>query len=155
MAIQKRFRVAHGEVFPRGAFLKGSVEPVLDFEKSSKEAKVQALDLNKAGEGTGLPLWQVIVLDADEQAGKKDTAVSVKIAAAVQPVPPANESGFPWTPVEFEGLTALPYVEETGNGRARIAWSFRAEKMRAPGNSSSGSTGSVAGKNAAAGKDAA
>lgn len=36
---------------------------------------------------SGLPLWQVTVLDADEEAGKKETALSIKIAAKVQPVP--------------------------------------------------------------------
>ena len=80
-------------------------------------------------------MWQVIVLDFDEEAGKKDTAVTVKIAAPHQPVPPKNDTAFPLTPVEFVGLTALPYVEESANGRARIAWSFRAEGMVAPGQS--------------------
>lgn len=133
MAMQKRFRVGHGDVFPAGAFIKGSVEQVIDFDKSSKDVRVQAVDLNARGEGTGLPLWQVVVLDADEEAGKKDTALSVKIAAKHQPVPPENKTPFPWTPVEFVGLTALPYIEESATGRSRIVWSFRAEGMVAPG----------------------
>ncbi|MFC7598021.1 plasmid replication, integration and excision activator [Terrabacter sp. GCM10028922] len=155
MAMQKRFRVGHGDVFPKGAFIKGEVEKVIDFDKSTQENRVQAVDLNKAGEGTGLPLWQVIVLDADEEAGKKDTAVTVKIAAKHQPVPPENKTPFPWTMVEFVGLTALPYVEYTGSkdkdghDRTRIVWSFRAEGMVAPGQSASQSAGSSASKGAA------
>lgn len=111
MAMQKRFRVGHGDVFPRGSYLAGDVEPVIDFDKSTADNRVQAVDRNKAGEGTGLPMWQVVVLDADDEAGKKDRAVSVKIAAAHQPVPPENKTPFPFTPVEFVGLTALPYIE--------------------------------------------
>jgi|JI10StandDraft_1071094.scaffolds.fasta_scaffold34243_2 hypothetical protein len=147
MAMQKRFSVNHGDVFPQGAFLKGSVEQVIDFDKSSKDSRVQAVDLNARGEGTGLPLWQVMVLDADEEAGKKDTAVTVKIAAKHQPVPPENKTQFPWTPVAFTGLTALPYIEESAQGRSRIVWSFRAEGMVAPGSASG--AGSAPAKGAA------
>jgi hypothetical protein len=81
---------------------------------------------------TGLPVWQVTVLDADEEAGKKDTALSVKFVAKVQPVPPENTTSFPWTPVEFKGLTALAWIDDNGP-RPRIAWSYRAEEMVAPG----------------------
>ena len=101
MAMQKRFRVAHGEVFPAGAFLKGAVEPVADFNAGKREdgSRPQQVDRD-----TGLLLWQAVVLDADEEAGKKDTALTVKFAAKVQPVPPANPTSFPWTPVEFVWL---------------------------------------------------
>ena len=130
MAMQKRFKVGFGDVFPNGAFLKGGVEPVLDFnqEKRPDGSRPQQVD-----QETGLLVWQVVVLDADEQAGKRDTAVTVKLLAKVQPVPPENKTPFPWTPVEFTGLSALPYIEETAMGRGRIAWSFRAEGMAAPG----------------------
>jgi hypothetical protein len=87
----------------------------------------------------------VTVLDADEEAGKKDTAVTVKFVAKQQPVPPENKTPFPWTPVEFKGLTALAWIDDNGP-RPRIAWSFRAEEMVAP--SGTGATGS-AGKGAA------
>lgn len=136
MAMQKRFRVGFGDVFPKGAFLKagpnGPVEPVLDFnaDKRPDGSRPQQVD-----QETGLLVWQVVVLDADELAGKKDTAVSVKLLAKQQPVPPENKTPFPWTPVEFVGLTALAYVEETSTGRSRVAWSFRAESMVAPGQS--------------------
>ncbi|GAB3055115.1 hypothetical protein GCM10027053_14910 [Intrasporangium mesophilum] len=139
MAMQKRFRVGFGDVFPHGAFLKqgpnGPVEPVLDFnaDKRPDGSRPQQVDAE-----SGLLVWQVVVLDADEQAGKRETAVTVKLLAKVQPVPPENKTPFPWTPVEFVGLTALPYVEETSMGRGRIAWSFRAESMIAPGTSGAG-----------------
>lgn len=141
MAIQRRFKVQHSDVFPAGAFLKGEVEPVLDFQASKREDGSRPQQVDKE---SGLLLWQVTVLDADEEAGRKDVALSVKFAAKVQPVPPENKSGFPWTPVEFTGLSALPYVDDNGN-RPRLAWSFRAEGMVAPGTVAakvSGSSGS-------------
>lgn len=149
MAIQRRFGVAHGDVFPAGAFLKGEVEPVFDFNASKREDGSRPQQVDK---DTGLLMWQVVVLDADEDAGKKDTALSVKFAAKVQPVPPENKTPFPWAPVEFVGLTALPYVDDSGNGRGRIAWSFRAEAMVAPG---AGADASSSGAASGAGKAAA
>ena len=145
MTMPRRIQVQHGQVFPAGAFLKGEVEPVLDFgaEKRPDGSRPQAVDKE-----SGVLLWQVTVLDADEEAGKRDTAVTVKIVAPQQPVPPSNKSGFPWTPVEFVGLSALPYVDDNG-ARPRLAWSFRAEGMTAPGGGA-GSSGArpVAGKEA-------
>jgi hypothetical protein len=154
MAMQRRFKVEHREVFPEGAFLKGAVEPVADFDSPRREdgSRVQAVDRD-----SGLLLWQAVILDADADASKKDTALSVKFAAKVQPVPPENTTSFPWTPVEFVGLTALAYVDDSGN-RARIAWSFRAEDMVAPGSTATtassnrngaGDSGRGAGKDAA------
>ena len=59
------------------------VEPLDDFDKSTKDNRVQARDKD-----TGLPLWQVEVLDFDPQAREK--TFKVKIAAEVQPVPPES-----------------------------------------------------------------
>ncbi len=129
MAMQRRLAVDSGDVFPAGAFLKGRVEPVADFQAAKREDGSRPQQVDK---DTGLLLWQVMVLDADEGAGRKDTAVVVKIAASVQPVPPENKSGLPWTPVEFVGLTATPYVDESGP-RPRLAWSLRAQGLVAPG----------------------
>lgn len=147
MAMQRRIKVQHDDVFPAGAFLKGSVEPVADFnaEKRADGSRPQQKDKD-----TGLLVWQVTTLDADEEASKKETALTVKFVAPHQPVPPENKTPFPWTPVEFVGLTALPYVDDNGN-RPRLAWSFRAEAMVAPGQSSA--VGASASR--AAGKDAA
>ncbi len=136
MALQKRVRVGHGDVFPMGAFMKGVVEPVADFDAPARADGSRPQQLDRE---TGLPLWQVTVLDADEEASRRETAVSVKIAARVQPVPPDNQSGQPWRPVEFVGLTALPWVDETGP-RPRVAWSLRADDIVAPGEGKKQST---------------
>lgn len=58
--------------------------------------------------------------------------MSVKIAAKVQPVPPSNDGNSPFTPVEFEGLTARAYIQESGDFRS-IVYSYRASGLKAPG----------------------
>lgn len=149
MAIQRRFEVQHGAVFPAGAWLVGGVEPVADFQAPALPGGARPQQVDK---DTQLPLWQVQVVDADEEAGKRDKTVSVKLVSKYQPTTPENKTGLPFTPVEFVGLTALPYVDDSGQrveggriqGRARIAWSFRAEGLTAPG-----STGASKGQAAA------
>ena len=127
MAIARRFKINHTEVFPFGAYLVAEVGPVFDFEKSSKDVKVQQIDKDN-----GLPLWSVEVLDADPEAGKKSKTVTVKLAAKVQPVPPEALPGLPFRPVVYQGLSALPYIDDAGKF-SRIVWSFKAESMTAPG----------------------
>ncbi len=128
MAMPRRISITQDEVFPFGAFLVSEVTPVWDFERSTRELKVQQVDKE-----TELLLWSVEVLDADPEAPKREKTVSVKFAAKVQPVPPHNGSGMPFNPVELEGLTALPYVVSEEGRRPRMAWSFRATGMKAPG----------------------
>jgi hypothetical protein len=127
MAMARRFKISHDEVFPFGAYLVAEVGPVFDFDRSTKDNKVQQVDKD-----SGLPLWSVEVLDADPDAGKKSKTVTVKIAARVQPVPPDALPGLPFRPVVFQGLSALPYIDDAGKF-SRIVWSFKAEAMTAPG----------------------
>lgn len=140
MAMQKRFPVAFDAVFPRGAFLVGEVEAVADFNAAAREDGSRPQQLDK---DTRLPVWSVQVLDADPEASKRDKTVTVKLLASHQPVPPSNETPFPFTPVEFVGLTALPWIDDNGAGRARIAWSFRADDLTAPGASAKSADVSV------------
>ncbi len=126
MAISNKIPVRFGDVFPHGAYVVGEVEPVRDFEKSTRERPVQATDRD-----TGLLVWSVSVLDPDPDARKDAKTVTVKILAPHQPVPPEAMAGMPFRPVEFDGMTVTPYLNENG-GRARVAYSFRATGMRAP-----------------------
>ncbi|MGH3903259.1 MAG: plasmid replication, integration and excision activator, partial [Pseudonocardiaceae bacterium] len=124
MAINGRFRVSMEDVFAAGAFVVGEVERVRDFEKSTPDRFVQAKDRE-----TGELVWSVPVLDADESAPKSAKTVVVKISAPHQPVPPEAVGGLPFRPVEFEGLTVTPYVDDKRN---RVAYSLRARAMHAP-----------------------
>ena len=126
MALTNRLKITMLDVFPHGAYLVSEVEAVRDFDKSSPGRPVQSTDKE-----SGLPVWSVSVLDADPEARRGDKTVTVKIAAPHQPIPPEAMAGVPFRPVEFDGLTVTPYVNESG-GRPRVAYSLRATGMRAP-----------------------
>lgn len=123
MALQQPgIPVAFDFVLPAGAYAE-SVEPVRDFDASKAgTAGVQARD-----KVTGHPLWTVNIYDPDPQARTK--AVKVKIASPVQPVLPEAMGGMPFRPVEFDGMTVTPYVNDKG----RLAYSYRATAVRAVG----------------------
>ena len=133
MTINGGLPVTHDVVFPNGAFVVGEVTPVEDFDaaKAAREAGKQ-VDTQSRDKASGVRLWQVRVIDADELARKGQVEVVVKIAAEVQPVPPELAAGVPFRPVEFDNLTATPWVD-TSRSRPRIAWSLKATGMHAPG----------------------
>jgi hypothetical protein len=143
MAIQGPIPVRFGDVFPHGVYAV-AVEPVRDFDKSTKTSPVQALT------DDGQRLWAVEILDLDPLTRAADRSVKVKIPAAVQPVLPEELPGIGLRPVEFDGLTVRPYVnQQTG----RLAYSYSAKAVRAPGKAGTGSAGGAAptsGKGAAA-----
>jgi hypothetical protein len=126
MAIKGAIPMTNGDVFPQGSYVVGEVEAMRDFDRSTREQAVQAVDRD-----SGLLVWTVDVVDADPEA--RERTVRVKVLAPVQPVPPETAPGVPFRPVEFDGLTATPYVATTSSGRSRLAWSLRATGMRAPG----------------------
>ncbi|GAB3211151.1 hypothetical protein GCM10027294_32370 [Marinactinospora endophytica] len=121
MAIQGALPVAFGTVFPHGAFALG-VEAVTNFETKRPEVDRE----------TGVPLWAVEVIDADPNARGKAKSVKVKVAAEVCPTLPDEVAGLPFRPVEFEGMSVLPYVDDNGR-RPRVAYSLRARGLKAPG----------------------
>jgi hypothetical protein len=135
--IPTRFAVNFGDVFPLGAFVLG-VEPSMAFQADSHAAKQQERDKE-----TNQLVWIVRAIDANEEASRFGAEFKVKIAAPHQPLPPAKMQGFPFAAVEFENLTVTPYA----NNKGRIAYSFRATGMRAPGRA--GKTGSAEQKPAA------
>jgi hypothetical protein len=130
MAVQGPFPVEFGTVFPSGVYAAGGVEKVRDFDRSSGDRVVQQTDKH-----SGLPLWVIEVIDADPEARQR--TVKVKVAAEYQPTLPSPAPGSPFTAVEFEGMTATPYVDSgrcQGKGRcaARQAYSLKATGVRAP-----------------------
>src|SRR4051812_5483943 len=124
MGLQGPFPVECGALFPHGLGVVGAVSALDDFDASTKERKVQARDKE-----TGLPLWQVDVMDFDPEA--RERTFRVKIAAAVQPVPPSAVEGVPVRPVVLEGLTVTPWLDDRG-ARPRIAYSLKATGLAAP-----------------------
>jgi hypothetical protein len=130
MAIKGAIQMAHGDVFPHGCYMVGDVQAMRDFDRSTKEQAVQAVDRE-----TGLLVWTVDVVDADPEA--RERTVRIKVLAPVQPVPPEAAAGVPFRPVEFDSLTATPYVVTSSSGWSRVAWSFRATGMRAPARATS------------------
>ena len=143
MAVQGPFKVDFDELFPHGLGVVGAVGPVVDFDTSTKDRKVQARDKD-----TGLPVWSVDVMDFDPEA--RERTFKVKIAAPVQPVPPEGLDGLPVRPVVLEALTVTPYLKDVGNGRSRIAYSLRAAGMHAPGKSKNSSSSPSAGSGSSA-----
>jgi hypothetical protein len=125
MAVQGPFRLDCGELFPHGVGVVGAVPPLVDFDRSIKDNRVQQLDKE-----SGLPIWVVDVMDFDPEA--RERTFKVKIAAPVQPVPPSAVEGTPVRPVVLDGLMVTPYVKEVGNGRSKIAYSLRASGLGSP-----------------------
>ena len=128
MALQGPFPVECAALFPHGLGVVGAVSAVDDFNASTKERKVQARDKD-----TGLPVWQIDVMDFDPEA--RERTFKVKVAAAVQPVPPEAVAGLPVRPVVLEGLTVTPWIKEVPRGKAIvsvIAYSVRATGLAAP-----------------------
>lgn len=124
MALNGPIKVACLDLFPHGLGVVGAVTASDDFEASSKERRVQARD-----KVTGLPLWQVDVMDFDPEA--RERTFRVKIAAPVQPVPPSAVEGVPVRPVVLEGLTVTPWLDDRG-ARPKIMYSLKATGLAAP-----------------------
>jgi hypothetical protein len=134
MAITGKFSVSMEDIFPYGAYLVTEVEPVRDFDKSTRDLFVQQVDRE-----SGLPVFAVTVLDADPRARKNEKTVTVKIAAQYQPVPPEAAIGMPFPSVSFDGLIVTPYVDSKSG---RLAYSLRASNLRAPNTGKASGRGS-------------
>jgi hypothetical protein len=125
MAVQGPFKASFGELFPHGAF--GiAVDALNDFEKV--QAGVE--DPQQRDKDTGERIWTVRVIDNDPEA--RSNELKVKVVAPVMPSLPEPVPGTNLRPVEFEGLTVTPWVEETKTGRTRVAYSLKATGVREP-----------------------
>jgi hypothetical protein len=126
MAVKGRFNVSHGDVFERGA-LGVKIEALNDYEK----VKAGVQDPQQRDKETGERIWLFRGIDNDPDA--RSSEVKVKIVAPVMPPMPGEPiPGTNLYPVEFEGLTVIPYVEETKSGFTRVAYSLKATGVREP-----------------------
>ena len=105
MAVQGPFKVECGELFPHGLGIISEVDSLDDFDKSTKDNRVQARDKD-----TGLPLWQVEVLDFDPQGAGEDVPGEDRGCGAAGAA--GGASGAPVRPVVLEGLTVTPYIKD-------------------------------------------
>ncbi len=99
------------------------MEAANDYER----VKAGAADAQERDKDTGERVWMVKVLDADPEA--RSSEVKIKIVTPVRPVPPEPMAGTPFRPVEFDGLTVLPWVNTNGP-RPQLAFALRAAGMR-------------------------
>ena len=127
MAVEGPFSVEFAEVFPYGVYATSGFKPVRDFSASKPDGRF-AQSRDKA---SGVPLWQVDVINPDPTA--HDKTVRVKVAAASEPVLPSPSVDAPFVPVEFVGLTVTPYINQAG----RLAYALRATAVSARSDRSS------------------
>lgn len=126
MAIPRRIPFNFDDVFRFGAAPTSDVAPARDYKLSTKEKPVQAVDVE-----TGLPLWQFDLMDLDPEAHKSVRIVTVKMAAAQQPVPVALGEMGPFKLVRLTGLQGSPYVKRDGDFSS-LQWSFFATGFEGP-----------------------
>jgi hypothetical protein len=121
-----RIPVPFEAVFPAGCvFVPDSIALVEDYDPATK---IRTPQLDKV---TGKRVFQCRVMDADPELGAQSREVVVKIMGDVQPVPPVG----PFQPVEFDGLTVTPWVDDPGQGsrrRPKLMFSYRATGIIAP-----------------------
>ena len=114
-----RFGVSMAEVFPDGCYLvPDSITAAMDYGEKTKQ-RTPATD-----RVTGKRVYQCRVVDMDPELAGRSREVAVKILADREPAPPTRQ---PFEPVEFDGLTATPYVTDRG----RMAYSLRASGIKA------------------------
>jgi hypothetical protein len=144
MALNGFIRVTFEDVFSRGAFLLNAPQPARDFKRSSQDVEVQEVVRDEAGapvlvDGEQQRVWQVDVIDADEDVSGEATRVRVKIISVRQPVPPPAIPGTPFRPVVLEGLMAKAWVNrdrcrveanKPHRCGAKQAWSLMATGLR-------------------------
>ncbi len=141
--MQRRMSIKQHEHFPHPLMLVGDVTMSRDFEKSTRDNPVQAVDKE-----TGLRIYEAEVVNTDPEARKGDRSFTVKLLADKQPVPPEAPDGSTMRPVVFRHLEAMPWLDDRMcNGkdsphkcRAKIAWSYRASGFEDTSGSGSGSS---------------
>ena len=129
MALQGPIKVSFGDTFPQGV-LGIAVDALNDFDKV--QAGVE--DPQQRDKETGERIWVMRVIDNDPTA--RTSELKVKVVAPVIPVLPGAIPGTNLHPVEFDGLTVTPWVEETKTGPHSCR--LQPEGHRCPGASVAG-----------------
>jgi hypothetical protein len=144
MAIQRELTVSFDEVLPQGAWLVSAVQPVRDYKRSSREVTMQEVVRDESGnpvlvDGEQQAIWQVEVMDGDDEVTGEAKKIRVKIVSVRRPVPPPAVPGTPFRPVVLEGLSVRPWINtdrckpepnKPHRCGARQAWSYWATGLR-------------------------
>jgi hypothetical protein len=124
-----RLPVSMADAFPHGCCLvPDSITEAMDYDEASRSRTPSRDKI------TGQPVFSCRVSDLDPELAGRSREVVVKILADKMPVPPTRQ---PFEPVEFDGLTVTPYVDNgrcQGKGnrcQARMAFSLRATGLKA------------------------
>ena len=123
--------------FPFGVAVCGPVTSAAEFNKNAapSAARVQARDKD-----TGLPLWQVDVMDLDPDA--RERTFRVKVVSAVQPVPPDAIAGTPLRPVYLENLQILAWLPKEEQKNPKIQYSAKCTGLLPPKKATATGSGS-------------
>lgn len=132
MAMPRTFSVDFGLAFPDGVVATDEVSPAPDFsvEVPRGAERPQAVD-----EETGLPVWQVQVMDLQQGVSKNDKTQTVKILSATKPELPGGFNEYNMCPVELVNLEVSPYGSVggmKGSPKAFLNWSFRCRGLKKP-----------------------
>ncbi|WP_040788441.1 hypothetical protein [Nocardia paucivorans] len=153
MAISKGFRfpVEFHQAFPQGLVLLGEVAQKTKYNPDRTALPEPVYDINKDGEGTGLPVWVASVTDPHEgQEGKaKRASFEIEFISSHQPVPATPEivPGTGMRMIELEGLTAEPTVVRQGSGDKNfsyVSYKFRATGIKGDTNTPKATNGKAA-----------
>ncbi len=112
--------------FPCGLAVCSAVTSAAEFNPSADASavRVQARDKD-----SGLPVWQVDVMDLDPEA--RERTFKVKVVSAVQPVPPDAIAGTPLRPVYLENLQILAWLPKN-TPQPRIQYSVKCTGLLPP-----------------------
>lgn len=114
-----RFPVRMADVFPDGCCL--VPESISEAQDYNEKTKTRTPQIDKV---TGKRVFQVRVVDMDQDLEGRSRETVVKILADHQPMAPGRA---PFELVEFENLTVTPYTTEKG----KLAFSLRATGIKA------------------------
>ncbi|QIS09381.1 hypothetical protein [Nocardia arthritidis] len=137
MAIKRgyRFPIPFREAFPQGLLLLGEISQKTEYNADPRATPKPVFDIDRDGQGTGLPIWVASVTDPHEgNEGKaKRASFEIEFVAQVQPVPVTPEvvPGTGLRMIELEGLTAEPAVVRQSVGEKNF--SYVSYKFRATG----------------------
>ncbi|MFI9506804.1 hypothetical protein [Nocardia sp. NPDC052566] len=128
MAIKRgyQFPIRFGSAFPQKLVLLGEITRMTKYNPNPNAAPEGMFDLDREGQGTGLPLWKATVTDPHEEKAKR-ASFEIIFVAEVQPVPATEEivAGTGMRMVELEGLTAEPKVMGQGEFKY-LGYQYRA-----------------------------